>query len=98
MGVYRLSEKAEEDLAAMYEYGILKFGLAEAQWYFFAIHETFQLLSARTDLGLDASEFIQDLRKFTFKVHTIFYFAAVSGIFIVRVLSQHMDYMRNLNL
>ncbi len=35
MGVYKLSSKAETDLAVMYEFGIFKFGLTQAQKYFY---------------------------------------------------------------
>jgi toxin ParE1/3/4 len=96
MGVYKLSNKAEIDLAAMYEFGIYKFGITQAQKYFYAMHEAFEVLSENIDLGRDASEFIEDLNRFSYKAHTIFYMQTASGIFILRVLSQRMDYERNL--
>ena len=96
MGVYKLSSKAEIDLAAMYEFGIYKFGLSQAQQYFFGIHEAFEVLAKNIELGRDASEFIADLKRFSYKVHTIFYLQTASGIFIIRVLSQRMDYEQNL--
>ncbi len=97
MGVYKLSSKAEIDLAAMYEFGIYKFGLSQAQRYFYAMHEAFEILSENMNLGRDASEFIEDLKRFSFKAHTIFYMHTASGIFILRILSQRMDYERNLH-
>jgi len=96
MGVYKLSRKAEIDLAAMYEFGIYKFGLTQAQQYFYAMHDAFDVLSENMDLGLDASEFIPDLKRLSYKAHTIFYLQATSGIYIIRVLSQRMDYNSNL--
>ncbi|QLG46937.1 type II toxin-antitoxin system RelE/ParE family toxin [Costertonia aggregata] len=96
MAVYKLSSKAEIDLAEMYEFGIYKFGLSQAQKYFYSMHETFEVLSENMNLGRDASEFISDLKRFAYKAHTIFYLHTASGIFILRVLSQHMDYERNL--
>ena len=96
MGVYRLSKKAEIDLAAMYEFGIYKFGLSRAQKYFYAMHNTFEVLSQNMNLGRDASEFIEDLKRFSYKAHTIFYLKTANGIFILRVLSHRMDYERNL--
>ena len=80
----------------MYEFGIYKFGITQAQKYFYAMNEAFEVLSENIDLGLDASEFIDDLKRFSYKVHTIFYMQTTSGIFILRVLSQRMDYERNL--
>ncbi len=35
MGNYKLPKKAENDLAEMYEFGIYKFSLLNAQKYFF---------------------------------------------------------------
>ncbi len=96
MGVYKLSCKTEIDLAAMYEFGIYKFGLSQAQKYFIGMHKAFEVLAKNKDLGRDASEFIDHLKRFPYKAHTIFYLQTASGIFIIRVLSQRMDYERNL--
>ena len=96
MGVYKLSGKAEIDLAAMYEFGIYKFGLSRAQQYFFDMHEALEVLAENKNLGRDASEFIAALKRFSYKAHTIFYLQTASGIFILRVLSQRMDYEHNL--
>lgn len=96
MGVYRLSSKAEIDLAAMYEFGIYKFGLLQTQKYFSSMHEVFEVLAENINLGRDASEFIEDLKRFSYKAHTIFYLQTTSGIFILRVLNQRMDFDGNL--
>lgn len=98
MGIYKLSSKAEIDLAELYEFGIYKFGLPQAQKYFYGMHETFEVLAENIDLGRDASEFITDLKRFAYKVHTVFYLQTASGIFIIRILSQRMDYNRNLQI
>lgn len=94
MGIYKLSSKAEIDLAELYEFGIHKFGLPQAQHYFFEMHEVFQVLADNINLGRDASEYIADLKRFSYRVHTIFYLQTESGIFIISVLSQRMDYER----
>ena len=98
MGVYKLSRKAEIDLTELYEFGIHKFGLLQAQKYFLEMHDVFQVLDENADLGRDASEYIEDLKRFAFKAHTLFYLQTTSEIFILRVLSQRMDYERNLNI
>ncbi len=98
MADYKLSSKAEFDLTVMYEFGISKFGLLQAQKYFVEMQETFLMLSINKDLGRDASEYISELKRFTFKSHTIFYLLITKGILIIRVLSQRMDYEFNLSL
>lgn len=97
MGVYKLSNKAEVDLTSMYEFGISKFGLHQSQKYFFGMHETFDVLSKNMNLGRDASEFIENLKRFTYKGHTIFYLITTNEIFIIRILDQRMDYQSNLS-
>jgi toxin ParE1/3/4 len=96
MADYKLSSKAEFDLTVMYEFGISKFGLLQAQKYFFEMHDTFELLSTNRDLGRDASQYINELKRFTFKSHTLFYMISTDTVFIVRVLSQKMNYEFNL--
>lgn len=98
MANYKLSSKAEFDLTVMYEFGISKFGLIQAQKYFFEMHDTFELLSANSVLGRDASEYINELKRLTFKSHTIFYLITSNGILIIRVFSQLMDYEFTLSL
>ncbi len=58
MAVYKLSGKAEIDLAKMYEYGIEIFGLRQAQTYLLGMHTLFNVLADNTNLGRDASEYI----------------------------------------
>lgn len=96
MGVYNPSNKAEFDLAELYEYGIGTFGLSQAQKYFFAMHQVFEVLLNNIDLGRDASEFFDNLKRFSFKSHIIFYLNTTDGIYIIRVLSQQMDYKQQL--
>ena len=62
------------------------------------MHDIFQVLDENAELGRDASEYIEDLKRFAFKAHTLFYLQTTSGIFILRVLSQRMDYEQNLSI
>ena len=96
MGVYKLSLKAEIDLAEMYEYGIETFGLKQAKVYLLGIHDLFQILADNVSLGRDASEFIFSLKRFSYKSHTIFYLTTDIDILIVRIINQSMDYEKNL--
>ena len=96
MGVYKLSEESKSDIAGIYEYGIEKFALDQAQDYLLGLHDLFQTLSDNVNIGRDASEFFPSLKRFMYRSHMIFYLQTDSGIFIVRVLSQRMDYERHL--
>ncbi len=96
MGVYKISRKAETDLANIYEYGIGTFGMKNAKNYLQGTHQVFKILTDNINLGRDASEFMLLLKRFSYKSHTIFYLVTDIGILIVRVLNQSMDYENNL--
>ena len=96
MGVYKLSEESKLDISDIYEYGIEKFGLNQAQDYVLGLHDLFQTLADNINIGRDASELFPSLKRFVYKSHMIFYLHSDSGIFIVRALSQSMDYERHL--
>jgi len=96
MGAYKLSKECEIDISEIYEYGIEKFGLNQAQEYLNGLHNLLQTLAENSAIGKDASEFYPSLKRFVYKSHMIFYLESESGIFIVRTLSQSMDYERHL--
>ena len=96
MGVYKLSNESKVDIADIYEYGIEKFGLNQAQDYLKGLHDLFQTLADNTNIGRDAYEFFPSLKRYVYKSQMVFYLQTESGVFIVRTLSQSMDYERHL--
>ncbi|SFU19764.1 toxin ParE1/3/4 [Algoriphagus locisalis] len=96
MGAYKLSELCDKDIGGIYEYGIEQFGLKQAKDYILGLHASFELLAKQNFMGLDASELIPELRRFSFKSHMILYFTTDYGAFVVRVLHQSMDYQRHI--
>ncbi len=96
MGIYRLSEESVIDVESIYEYGIGKFGLNQAQTYVRELHKLLQTLADNSNIGHDASEFFPLLKRFVYRSHTIFYLGTDSGVLIARILSQSMDYERHL--
>jgi toxin ParE1/3/4 len=96
MGVYKLSKESETDIGSIYEYGIEKFGISQAQDYFLGMHDLFQTLSNSSSIGRDASEFIPSLKRFTYKSHMVFYLNSDTEVLIIRVLHHSMDHQRHL--
>lgn len=96
MGAYKLSSECENDISEIYEYGIDQFGLIQAQEYMIGLHDLLKTLADNTSIGRDASEFYPSLKRFVYRAHMIFYLQSESGVFIVRTLSQSMDYERHL--
>ncbi len=96
MGNYKLSEESVIDVENIYEYGVRRFGLDQAQTYVTELHKLLQTLVDNSNIGHDASEFFPLLKRFVYRSHTIFYLGIDSGVLITRILSQSMDYERHL--
>ncbi len=94
MSVYKLSKESESDIANIYEYGIEKFGIQQAQTYLVGMHDLLQTLAQNPLIGRDASEFSNGLKRFTYKAHMVFYLRSNQYILVIRVLHQSMDYQR----
>ena len=95
MAVYKLSSKADADLAGIYEYTILNFGLEQARAYLLGLHERVAALAEHPILGRSAQELAPNLRRFEYQSHIVFYLAKKQGVWIVRVLHQSMDTKRH---
>lgn len=88
MAVYDLSEEALRDLDRLYEYGVLTFGLQQADDYYDGLIQRFQKI-ATTPLLYPAVDHIRDgYRLAVFKAHSIYYRVTDRGVYIVRLLGQ----------
>ncbi len=94
MGQYKLSEAAKDDLAYLYEYGIIHFGLEQANDYYDGLTERFDFLSDNPGVGFHVSDLSPGLQRFPFKRHAVFYKATGDDVLIVRVLGDDMDFER----
>ncbi len=93
---YRLSKKADSDIANHYEHGILNFGFEQAHSYLLGLYEYLQSLADNPMFGRNAEELAPELRRFEYGSHVIFYMPEDTGILIVRVLRKEMDFKRHL--
>lgn len=96
MGAYRISSRAALDMADIYEYGILNFGLPQARKYLKEMKTLFEMLSERPELRREAFDIRASLFRYNFKSHTVFFTAIDEDIFIVRILGQVMDFQRHI--
>ncbi len=96
MAVYRLSSRAAADLAGIYEYTILNFGLEQARLYLSGLHGQFEALVEHQLQGRKAEELAPGLRRFEYQSHIVFYMPEGKDIWIVRVLHQSMDVKKHL--
>ena len=99
MEPYRLTQRADQDISDHYEYGILAFGLDQAQTYLLGMYDRFLLLADNPRTGRSAEELTPQLRRSEYGAHVIFYMLdddIDTHILIVRVLRKEMDFRRHI--
>ena len=93
---FRLSSRAESDLAEIADHTIQSFGIEQAGRYIGGFEVCFQALAANPSDGRAADELTPNLRRFRYQSHMIFYIPDEDGVFIVRILHKSMDFQRHL--
>ncbi|MGB0684499.1 MAG: type II toxin-antitoxin system RelE/ParE family toxin, partial [Magnetovibrionaceae bacterium] len=82
MAVYELSDKALDDLDRLYEYGLLTFGLSQADEYFEGLLERFQEIAEAPRLYPAVDHISEGYRLSIYRVHSIYFRITDSGVFI----------------
>ncbi len=96
MADYQLTEKARQELEGIYEYSILKFGLAKARSYVEGLHACFEILANNPRMGRDYSHVKKDYRRHEYESHSVYYKIIKTGVLITRVLGASQDPIKNL--
>ncbi len=91
----RLSRRAAADLADIAAFTIRQFGIEQARRYREAFERTFALIAERPQRGRSAAALAVGLRRITCQAHVVFYRADETGVLVVRVLHQRMDFERH---
>jgi len=88
MAHYRLNDAALADLDRIYEYGILTFGLQQADKYYDGLLSYFQAIadSPLSHIGVD--EIRKGYRRAPYSGDTIYYRIDPNEVVIVRILGQ----------
>lgn len=94
--MYKLSNLAAEDFAAIYEHTLLNFGALQADTYTDELDRALQLLSGSPLMGYECSKIADQVRRQDHQKHIIFYRLLERGIFVIRVFHQQMDPWRHL--
>ncbi len=88
---YRLSRLAEDDLAAIFNYSIEKFGLTQAQDYLFLLEEHLNFLVQNPYVGRVRRVNNTRLQSLVCQSHVVYYQVRTDYIFIIRILHQSRD-------
>ena len=97
MAEYRLSPQADDDLDAIYDFGLLRFGELQADRFQEQLHAQFQLLAEFPGIGgAPLPVTFAALYSSPFARHIVVYAKTDYGIRIVRVFHGSVDYMNKL--
>ncbi len=88
MANYRLSESADDDLARLYTYGVLNFGIEQTERYTKGLIEHFQQLANAPLLYQAVDDIRQGYRRSVYHAHSVYYRVDGHEIEIVRVLGR----------
>ncbi|WP_026755266.1 type II toxin-antitoxin system RelE/ParE family toxin [Sediminibacter sp. Hel_I_10] len=91
MNHYILSKKTQEDIEAIYEFGVYKFGQDQALNYLIELRNHFELLLKNPEIGKQRDEIKDGLYSFPYASHIIFYRIVKKHLRIVRVLHGSRD-------
>ena len=85
---YRLSRKADADLERLYEWGIDRFGLPQADSYYDTLLARFEEIAQGPLLWQSVDHIRAGYRRSVCGVHSIYYKIADDGVLIVRILGR----------
>lgn len=89
--VYKFTEKAEGDLAAIVDYTLENWGVDLAVKYIDRLEGLAKTLAEAPDLGKSREDLHEGLIVFPYERHLLFYRKERHGITIVRILHGSMD-------
>ena len=97
MAEYTLSNLADQDLLEIFQYSITEFGLVKAHEYKSKIIIGLERAASQPSIGrVHTSEKGERFRRIDIRRHAVFYRSTDSGIFVVRILHQMIDFDRHL--
>ena len=93
---YVLSPRAQADMEGIWDYTAERWNSVQAERYVRALQEAIETIAADPLRARPCDHIRAGYRKYSFGSHVIFFRAAASGIDIVRILHQRMDFERHL--
>ena len=73
MAKYRLSNEAKSDLLRIYRYGVIRFGETQAERYFSALFEQFELIAAHPEQFQVIHDIMPGYRRCVYKADSIYF-------------------------
>lgn len=86
MASYRLSERADEDFQSIYLFGLLNFGLVQADDYTDGMIKRFEQIAAQPNLYSAIKHIMAGYRLSVYRSHAIYYRVDADEVLVVRIL------------
>ena len=97
MAIFRISIKAEQDLANIGFYTKSTWGLEQSKIYLLRLDKCFHFIAQNPDIGKNCDNIRDNYRKYPEGTHVIFYRINQNNVVeIMRILHQQMDVELNL--
>ena len=93
---YTLSKQAESDVKNLIRRSYLSFGFEITDKYQKGLNNCFGLLASEPSIGTSADGLRAQYHKFPYKSHVVYYKIRKKDVFIVRLLHERMDKLKNL--
>lgn len=93
--MYKLSNLAADDFAAIFEYTLLNFGEHQADAYTTGLDNALRLLARSPLMGHECPEVAAGIRRHDYQRHAIFYRQREWDILVIRILHQQMEPLRH---
>ena len=92
---YEFTTEAENDLEAIIDFTLERWGQEQAEKYLDGLEELARKLAEGPELGADRSAMLDGLISFPYASHILYYVKQPHGIIILRVLHKRMDQRRH---
>jgi len=93
---YTLSPRAQADLEEIWQYTAKRWTIEQAETYVRYLANHFSIVAGYPEIGMTCHDIRPGYYKFPAGSHVLFYRIIDSGINIVRILHQRMDFARHL--
>lgn len=91
MDQYVLSQKSQDDINDVYDFGLNRFGESQSINYLIGLKSTFELLLKNPQIGKNRNEIKERLFSFAYDSHIIFFRVYNNHLRIVRILHGSRD-------
>jgi toxin ParE1/3/4 len=93
---YVLSPRARADLDDIWDYSVVRWGVVHTERYQRGLWHAIQICAADPQQGRDCGDIRAGYYRYPVGSHVLFYRLTATGIDVVRILHQRMDFERHL--